>query len=232
MSTKNIIFIVIAFAFVLLIVWAGSNSANIPSAADTSVSASSTSSAGGQTVTKVESATEVSSTKATAVAVMTTNKGTINLELYGKDSPKTVANFIKLANEGFYNGTRFHRVIKDFMIQGGDPNSKDVSKQSTWGQGGPGYTIPDEFNPTAALYKTGYTRGTLAMANTGALNSGGSQFFIMHQDYPLPPSYTIFGKVTSGIETVDAIANVKTVNPAQHDDRPIDDVIIEKIEIK
>ncbi|MEK7568989.1 MAG: peptidylprolyl isomerase [Patescibacteria group bacterium] len=223
MSTKNIIFSTIAIAFVVFIVWIG-GSQKTPVLTTTETTATTTE-------IKPEIKAETNSIKAITTAVVTTNKGVITLELYGKESPKTVANFVTLANKGFYNGTRFHRVIKGFMVQGGDPNSKDTSKQDSWGQGGPGYTIPDEFNSSAELYKVGYKRGVLAMANTSAPNSGGSQFFIMHQDYPLPPNYTIFGKVVSGIEVVDAIANVETEGKGITD-RPVQEMIVEKIEIK
>jgi cyclophilin family peptidyl-prolyl cis-trans isomerase len=157
-----------------------------------------------------------------------TNKGDITVELYSTESPKTVENFLKLVNEGFYDGTRFHRVIKGFMIQGGDPLSKELSKQSQWGTGGPGYTFADEINSNADIYKTGYKRGVLAMANSGP-NTNGSQFFIMQADYPLLSNYTIFGKVVDGLDTVDAIATVKTTGAPY--DRPLDsnEVVIEKM---
>jgi cyclophilin family peptidyl-prolyl cis-trans isomerase len=144
-----------------------------------------------------------------------TNKGTIVFETYDADAPKAVENFITLANKGYYDGIIFHRVIKDFMIQGGDPTGT--------GRGGPGYTFTDELDPNTPSAKEGYTRGTVAMANAGP-NTNGSQFFIMHKDYPLPHSYTIFGKVISGIEVVDAIANTPTV-PG---DRPKEDIVINK----
>jgi cyclophilin family peptidyl-prolyl cis-trans isomerase len=131
-----------------------------------------------------------------------------------------------LANSGFYNGVKFHRVIKDFMVQAGDPQSKDDKLVDMWGTGGPGYKFADEiFDP--ATYRNGYKRGVLAMANSGP-NTNGSQFFIMHKDVALPPNYTIFGHVISGIETVDAIANVKT----NTNDRPVDPVVISKIIIE
>lgn len=226
MSTKNIILIVIAVVIIGLVVWVGGTKKAPIVSAPVATSTVET-----NIEEKKDIKSETNSIKTVATAVVTTNKGVITLELYPKDSPKTVANFTKLAKEGFYNGTRFHRIIKGFMIQGGDSNSKDPSKQDSWGQGGPGYTIPDEFNSSLELYKIGYKRGILAMANTSAPNSGGSQFFIMHQDYPLPPNYTIFGKVTSGMETVDAIANVETIGKGSID-RPIEDIIVEKIEIK
>jgi len=148
-----------------------------------------------------------------------TNKGDITLELFPADAPKTVANFIALVKKGFYDGVIFHRVISGFMIQGGDPTGT--------GSGGPNYQFADELNPETPSYKAGYVRGTLAMANAGP-NTNGSQFFIMHQDKALPQAYTIFGRVISGLETVDAIAAVKT-DPS--DDRPLEKVIMEKVEV-
>jgi len=126
-----------------------------------------------------------------------TTEGDITLDLTASLTPKTVENFVTLANKGFYNNTIFHRVIKGFMVQGGDPKGD--------GTGGPGYKFDDE------PFTGEYTRGTIAMANAGP-NTNGSQFFIMHQDYPLPKNYVIFGKVTAGIEVVDKIAEspVKT----------------------
>ena len=147
-----------------------------------------------------------------------TNKGTIVFETYDADAPKTVANFITLAEKGFYNNLIFHRVIKDFMIQGGDPTGT--------GMGGPGYKFADELNPNTVSYKTGYVRGTVAMANSGP-NTNGSQFFIMHEDNQLPHLYTIFGKVTQGLDVVDAIAHT----PTNSSDRPLQDVVMEKVTV-
>ena len=124
-------------------------------------------------------------------AVLHTEKGDMTVSLNTNQTPKTVNNFVTLAKKGFYNGTIFHRVIKGFMIQGGDPKGD--------GTGGPGYKFDDE------PFTGEYTRGTIAMANAGP-NTNGSQFFIMHADNPLPKNYVIFGKVTKGIEVVDAIA--------------------------
>lgn len=124
-------------------------------------------------------------------AVLKTSEGDITVQLNASVVPVTVNNFVTLAKKGFYKDTIFHRVIKEFMIQGGDPKGD--------GTGGPGYTFEDE------PFEGTYTRGTIAMANAGP-NTNGSQFFIMHQDYELPPNYTIFGKVISGIEVVDKIA--------------------------
>lgn len=173
--------------------------------------------------------------KSMNTVILKTNFGTIELLLFRDTAPNTVDNFLKLAKSGFYDGTRFHRVIKGFMIQGGDPLSKDTAMQNGWGTGGPGYQFADEINPNAEPYTTGYKRGVLAMANSGP-NTNGSQFFIMHQDYPLPPSYTIFGKVISGIEVVDKIANTPVKQAGPNDpppgSRPIKEVVIEKAEVK
>lgn len=124
-------------------------------------------------------------------AVLHTEKGDMTVSLNTNETPKTVNNFVTLAKKGFYNGTIFHRVIKGFMIQGGDPKGD--------GTGGPGYKFDDE------PFTGEYTRGTIAMANAGP-DTNGSQFFIMHADNPLPKNYIIFGKVIKGIEIVDAIA--------------------------
>jgi cyclophilin family peptidyl-prolyl cis-trans isomerase len=137
-------------------------------------------------------------------AVMETDFGVIELELLAKDAPKTVENFRLLAERGYYNGVTFHRIVKGFMIQGGDPEGTGEGGQSAWGA-----PFADEIDRHSPLYKAGYRRGLLAMANSGP-NTNGSQFFIMHQDYTLAPNYTIFGRVTRGIEVVDAIAAVPT----------------------
>ena len=126
-------------------------------------------------------------------AVIETNKGTIEVELFASEAPNTVNNFVFLAREGFYDGVPFHRVIRGFMVQTGDPTGT--------GSGGPGYRFADE------PVKRPYNRGTVAMANAGP-NTNGSQFFIMHQSKPLPPSYTVFGQVTQGLDVLDAVADV------------------------
>lgn len=148
-----------------------------------------------------------------------TNKGTIVFETYDADAPKTVQNFLSLAGKKFYDGVIFHRVIKDFMIQGGDPTGT--------GTGGPGYKFEDELNPATQSYKTGYTRGTVAMANSGP-NTNGSQFFIMHKDVDLPKNYTIFGRVVSGMDVVDAIAST----PVDSRDKPQSPIIMESVTVK
>jgi peptidyl-prolyl cis-trans isomerase B (cyclophilin B) len=147
-------------------------------------------------------------------AKMHTTQGTIELELFDEDAPETVANFRKLAGDGFYDGVIFHRVIRDFMIQGGDP-------QGT-GTGGPGYTFEDEINPHKVV------RGALAMANAGP-DTNGSQFFIVTADSApwLDGKHTVFGQVTAGMEMVDAIEAL----PTGAQDRPVDPPVIESIEL-
>lgn len=150
-------------------------------------------------------------------ASIDTQKGVMEIELFVKDTPNTVNNFVFLAKEGFYDGTIFHRVIKDFMIQGGDPNGD--------GTGGPGYTFADE----KIAYE--YKRGIIAMANRGP-NTNGSQFFILHKDYNLPKQYIIFGQVIKGLETLDAIASVEiAANPQGEQSLPKEKVTINKITI-
>jgi cyclophilin family peptidyl-prolyl cis-trans isomerase len=137
-------------------------------------------------------------------AVIETDKGEIEFEFLAADAPKAVENFRLLAEHGYYDGVTFHRIVKGFMLQGGDPAGNGTGGESAWGG-----TFADEINPNSALYRGGYTRGLVAMANRGA-NTNGSQFFIMHQDYPLPPNYVIFARVTKGLDVVDTIANVPT----------------------
>ena len=130
-----------------------------------------------------------------------TNHGNISFNLLSELAPEHVRNFVKLANEGFYDGTLFHRVIPGFMIQGGDPTTKDPNRKSDWGMGGPGYTINAEFNSRSHL------RGIVSMARATDPNSAGSQFFIMHANNTgLDRQYTVFGEVTEGMDTVDKIA--------------------------
>jgi cyclophilin family peptidyl-prolyl cis-trans isomerase len=177
--------------------------------------------------TKTVTHREEGSVKAISTVVLHTSMGDITLKLYKDTAPKTVENFTKLATSGFYDKVKFHRVIKGFMIQGGDPNSKDDTAPDTWGRGGPGYQFPDEIDPSSAVYQKGYKHGILAMANSGP-NTNGSQFFIMAADYPLPPAYTIFGEVVNGLAVVDAIDSVKT----DGSDRPVTPVVIESASVK
>ncbi|MBX7218578.1 MAG: peptidylprolyl isomerase [Blastocatellia bacterium] len=156
------------------------------------------------------------------IATLETNKGTIKFELLESDAPKACENFRLLANRGYYNGIIFHRVINGFMIQGGDPNGTGTGGQSAWGG-----EFADEINPSSEVYKTGYAPGIVAMANRGP-NTNGSQFFIMHKKYPLPPNYTIFGRVIEGQSVVDAIATTQT-GPG---DRPVTPITIKKAKVE
>jgi cyclophilin family peptidyl-prolyl cis-trans isomerase len=158
-----------------------------------------------------EKAEQVIKTGKSYTATLHTSAGDIVIEL-AKDMPTTVNSFVFLAKDGFYDNVVFHRVIPGFMIQGGDPTGT--------GMGGPGYKFADE------KFTGEYKRGTLAMANSGP-NTNGSQFFIMHADYPLPPNYTIFGQTVSGLEVVDKIATAKT-GP---NDRPLEPVVIKSVDI-
>lgn len=165
------------------------------------------------------------------IATFNTNKGVIKLELFEDKMPITTGNFVKLAQEGFYNSTKFHRVIDGFMIQGGDPNSKS-DDTSAYGQGGPGFTIQDEFVADPALSNV---RGTIAMANTGQPNSGGSQFFINTVDNtgldfdkpPMPSRHPVFGRVIDGMDVIDAISTVATGER----DVPTEPIVIESVTI-
>lgn len=148
----------------------------------------------------------------TYTATIETTAGTMSVEFYPEDAPNTVNNFVFLAREGYYEDVIFHRVIPGFMIQGGDPTGS--------GSGGPGYRFKDE------PVQKKYTRGTLAMANAGK-DTNGSQFFIMHADYGLPPSYTIFGKLTAGEDVLDSIATA----PKGAQDRPKEPVKMTKVTI-
>jgi cyclophilin family peptidyl-prolyl cis-trans isomerase len=159
---------------------------------------------------------------ANRTAVIQTNKGTIRFELLDGDAPKATENFRLLAAQGFYDGIIFHRVIKGFMIQGGDPTGTGRGGQSAWGG-----KFADEISPSSEVYTRGYKAGTVAMANAGP-NTNGSQFFIMHVDYPLPPNYTIFGRVTEGQDVVNAIATSAT----DGSDRPQSEVKMEKVTVE
>ena len=149
-----------------------------------------------------------------STATLHTNHGAIELELFDEDAPKTVENFRKLAADGFYDGVIFHRVIKDFMIQGGDPTGT--------GTGGPGYTFEDEFNDHKV------ERGALAMANAGP-NTNGSQFFVVTTDAApwLDGKHTVFGRVTEGMDAVDSIEGTDT----DAADKPSSDAVIESIDL-
>jgi len=156
-------------------------------------------------------------------ATIKTSMGDIKIKFYGDVSPLTVTNFLQLAENKFYDNIKFHRVIKGFMIQVGDPLSKNEAMKSRWGTGDPGYKFKDELTG-----KEKYPQGILAMANSGP-NTNGSQFFIVtaSPEAPLPPSYTVFGEVVSGIENALKIENVKTTTA----DRPVEDVSIKNVEL-
>ncbi|MBL8029838.1 MAG: peptidylprolyl isomerase [Candidatus Doudnabacteria bacterium] len=152
--------------------------------------------------------------------------GKITLEFYEKDAPKTVENFLRLANAGYFDCLTFHRVAKGFVIQGGDPTGTGAGGESAFGG-----EFADEVNPASELYKKGYVKGVLAMANRGP-NTNTSQFFIMLGDVPLPASYTIFGKVASGIEVVDKIGQVEIIpQMGPTDGRPKEAVVMTSVKI-
>lgn len=176
--------------------------------------------------TETTQAKSETNTRASNV-ILHTSMGNITVKLYADAAPKTVENFLKLSKSGFYDSVKFHRVIKGFMIQGGDPLSKDDAMVAKWGTGGPGYQFADEINKSSDIYARGYKHGVLAMANSGS-NTNGSQFFIMAADYALPPLYVIFGEVTTGLDVVDAIDAVAT----DRNDRPLTAVVITKAEVK
>jgi cyclophilin family peptidyl-prolyl cis-trans isomerase len=156
------------------------------------------------------------------IAVIETNKGTIKFELLETDAPKTTENFRLLAEKSYYDGVIFHRVIPNFMIQGGDPLGEGYGGESAWGG-----KFDDEIDRGSMLYAGMYEKGTVAMANSGP-NTNGSQFFIMHVDYPLPPSYTKFGRVLEGHDVVDAIATVAR----NSNDKPLDPIVMNKVTIE
>jgi peptidyl-prolyl cis-trans isomerase B (cyclophilin B) len=171
---------------------------------------------------KSEEKSAVSNSSADEVAVINTTEGTMVLEFWPDVAPKHVENFKKLAKEGFYDGTAFHRVIKGFMIQGGDPLTKDDSKQAMWGTGGPGWKVPAEFN------KKSHVRGVLSMARSQDPNSAGSQFFICHDRATfLDGQYTAFGKLIKGDEVLEKINSTQT--GAQ--DRPMKKIVMNSVKI-
>ena len=145
-------------------------------------------------------------------AVIQTSMGDLTVEFFSDTAPVTVNNFVSLSNDGYYDNIIFHRVISGFMIQGGDPSGTGHGEYGKF----PGYTFEDELNNQQP-----YEKGILAMANAGP-NTNGSQFFIMHVDYPLPYQYTIFGKVTDGLDVIDTIASVQPAEGA----KPVEDVVI------
>ena len=160
-------------------------------------------------------------------AIIETDRGPIEIELFAADQPKAVENFRLLAEHGYYDGLTFHRIVKGFMIQGGDPTGSGTGGESAWGA-----PFADEIDPDSPLYRSGYRRGILAMANAGP-NTNGSQFFILHQDYPLLPNYVIFARVKAGMDAVDAMANTPTTMGADGAmSRPVTPPTIKKVTIR
>jgi len=155
--------------------------------------------------------------------IFKTSMGNVTIDLFEENTPKTVENFLTLARDGFYDGTRFHRVIEGFMVQGGDPLSKDLTKEALWGTGGPGYKFADEIVPELSNIT-----GTLSMANAGP-DTNGSQFFINVGDNTfLDGKHTVFGKVLEGMDVVLAISQVSTKEKGITD-RPVEPIILEQI---
>lgn len=189
-----------------------------------------TSDAGGMTMDKPANSVKSKSESAPMkeIASIVTTMGTIEVELYREDAPKTVENFVRLAEEKYYDGVIFHRVAKGFVIQGGDPTGVGSGGKSIYGQ-----PFEDELNPTTQSYKTGYLHGVLAMANRGP-NTNTSQFFIMLKDVPrMPKNYTIFGKVIKGLDVVDKIGDVEiTPSMGPTDGRPKVDVKMTSVTIQ
>lgn len=162
-------------------------------------------------------------------AVLETDKGSIEIELLASDAPKATENFRLLSERGYYNGLTFHRIVKGFMIQGGDPLGDGRGGESAWGG-----KFDDEIIKDSPLYLKGlgYKRGIVAMANAGP-NTNASQFFILHKDFPLAPNYTIFGRVTKGIEVVDALAELPTVRGLDGGmSKPVTPPVIKKITLR
>jgi cyclophilin family peptidyl-prolyl cis-trans isomerase len=158
--------------------------------------------------------------------IIETGQGPIQIELLAADAPNAVENFRLLAEHGYYDGLTFHRIVKGFMIQGGDPAGDGTGGESAWGA-----PFADEIQDSA-LYRDGYRRGLVAMANAGP-NTNGSQFFILHADYPLPPHYVIFARVTAGMDVVDLLANTPTTMGADGGmSRPLTPPIIKKVTIR
>lgn len=165
------------------------------------------------------------------IATFTTNLGVFEVELYEDVMPKTAGNFRTLAEDGYFDGTKFHRIVEGFMIQGGDPLTKDDDKQMYWGTGGPGYSIPDEFVSDERLVNV---RGTLSMANAGP-NTGGSQFFVNTGDNTfLDGRHPVFGQVVSGMDVITTISGVAVeMQPGGGEQsRPVEPVVIESVTIR
>jgi len=189
----------------------------------TSASSQTASVAGAQSGTMASTQPAIIANQKIMNATLHTNMGDITIEFLAMDAPKTVANFTKLATDGFYNGTKFHRVIAGFMIQGGDPLTKDDAMQARWGTGNPGYQFADEIHANNKNMP-----GTISMANSGS-NTNGSQFFInvAHNSF-LDSKHTVFGRVVSGLDVVQKIENA----PTTAGDRPHSPIVIESVILK
>jgi len=160
-------------------------------------------------------------------ASIETDKGVIEIAFLATDAPKATENFRLLAEHGYYDGLTFHRIVTHFMIQGGDPAGDGTGGESAWGA-----PFADEIAPDSALYRGGYRRGFVAMANNGP-NTNGSQFFIMHENYPLPPNYVIFATVTGGMDVVDTLANTPTTMGSDGaKSKPITPPVIKKVTVR
>jgi cyclophilin family peptidyl-prolyl cis-trans isomerase len=173
--------------------------------------------------------------------VLHTSAGDVVMELYGEDAPMTVKNFVEHAKKGYYDGILFHRVVPGFAIQGGDPNTKDLTRIDRWGLGGEsiyGGYFKDELTPTTPSYRRGYVEGTLAMANREAPNTNASQFFIMLVDNqtlkrPIPMNYTIFGRVTKGMDVLHTMEKVELVDrKTWRPKTPASIVTVDAVEVK
>ena len=226
MNTKQgiIAFIILVVVLGLGIWYISSNKVQIPSESTQSEDTTQKQEPATSTTTSATTQTNnKTNTTKNMTAILHTTKGDITIEFLPEQAPNTVANFVKLAQSGFYDGTKFHRVIKGFMNQGGDPLSKDDTKSALWGTGGPGYAFADEIGANNRN-----NTGTIAMANAGP-NTNGSQFFINAADNNfLDTKHTVFGHVTEGLEVVMAINSV----PTDANDRPLEPVIINSITIE
>lgn len=221
LSIIAVIAVVVALGFVTKGMM-NKTSTEVPLAQETTPTTA-TASGSPATTTEASLPTTKSDKKMYTQATLKTNLGDIVIALDTTNTPKTAENFTNLAESGFYNGTKFHRIIKGFMIQGGDPLSKDDSKQAYWGTGGPGYQFDDEIKPTNSN-----VAGTISMANAGP-NTNGSQFFINVADNGfLNGKHTVFGKVTSGYDLVEKMSMVATAP----NDRPLEAIVINSIELK
>lgn len=226
--TKNIIIYLVVVIAVLIISLGIYQRVSSPATPENSQTLA-TSTPDKQLITNQATSTMSTSSEATTsqetfkngshLITLDTSMGKIEFETYDADAPRTVQNFIQLAEKNFYSNVIFHRIIKGFMIQGGDPTGT--------GMGGPGYQFADELNPNTPSYQAGYQKGVVAMANAGP-NTNGSQFFIMLADYPLPHNYTIFGKVIKGQDTVESIGNLKT----DANDRPLNPPVIKSVSVE